>query len=111
MISLKQLHYALSVEQTRHFRKAAEICSVSQSALSTAVLELETQLGVQLFERDNKKVLVTPVGQQILARVRGFDLQAWPRLGTSYRSHLPTESLQSPDLSYYPPTANMSSLR
>ena len=43
MISLKQLSYALAVEQTRHFKKAARLCTVSQSALSTAISELEAQ--------------------------------------------------------------------
>lgn len=68
MISLKQLHYALAVQETRHFKQAALKCHVSQSALSSAISELETQLGVQLFERDNKKVLVTSMGEQILKR-------------------------------------------
>jgi len=66
MISLRQLNYALAVEKHLHFRKAAEECSVSQSALSTALSELEKQLGFLIFERDNKKVLITPVGQKIL---------------------------------------------
>ncbi len=70
MISLKQLHYALAVADTCHFKRAAEQCSVSQSALSTAIAELENQLGVQLFERDNKRVLITPVGRQVLAKAR-----------------------------------------
>jgi LysR family hydrogen peroxide-inducible transcriptional activator len=75
VISLKQLNYALAVARTRHFKKAAEQCSVSQSALSTAISELESQLGAQLFERDNKKVLVTPVGEQILAKARNIRLE------------------------------------
>ena len=70
MISLKQLHYALAVNKTRHFKKAAEMCSVSQSALSTAISELENQLGIQVFERDNKKVLTTPVGEQFLQKAQ-----------------------------------------
>lgn len=75
MISLKQLTYALAVAHTRHFKKAAEQCSISQSALSTAISELESQLGTQLFERDNKKVLVTPVGEQILARATAIQVE------------------------------------
>ena len=70
MISLKQLTYALAVKDTLHFKNAAERCFVSQSTLSSAITELETQLGVQLFERDNKKVLVTSFGEQILARAQ-----------------------------------------
>lgn len=75
MISLKQLTYALAVDRERHFRKAAEACSVSQSALSTAVSELENQLGVQIFERDTKRVLTTPLGEQILRKAREIGTQ------------------------------------
>ncbi len=75
MVSLKQLTYALAVEQTRHFKKAAEQCAVSQSALSTAIAELESQLGVQIFERDNKRVMVTPLGTQILQKARLIKLE------------------------------------
>lgn len=75
MISTKQLFYALAVERTLHFKRAAENCSISQSALSTALSELEKQLGLQIFERDNKKVLVTPVGREILNRAQSIMLQ------------------------------------
>jgi LysR family hydrogen peroxide-inducible transcriptional activator len=67
---LRQIRYALAVEQTLHFRKAAELCAISQSALSTALAEMEKQLGFQLFERDNKKVLVTPIGREVLAKAK-----------------------------------------
>lgn len=75
MITTKQLYYALAVEKTLHFKKAAERCNISQSALSTALSELEKQLGLQIFERDNKKVLVTPVGKEILDKARHIVLQ------------------------------------
>ena len=70
MISLRQIQYALAVAETLHFRKAAEHCSISQSALSTAIAEMEQQLGFQVFERDNKKVIVTPLGRQVLEKAR-----------------------------------------
>lgn len=75
MISLKQITYILAVEKTLHFKKAAELCSVSQSALSTAITEMEKQLGFQVFERDNKKVLITPVGAQCLEKAHNIKLQ------------------------------------
>jgi LysR family hydrogen peroxide-inducible transcriptional activator len=75
MISTKQLTYALAVEKTLHFKKAAEYCNISQSALSTALTALEQQLGLQIFERDNKKVLVTPIGKQVLQQARSIMLQ------------------------------------
>lgn len=75
MISLKQLRYALAVEKHLHFKKAAEECSVSQSALSTALSEFEKQLGIQVFERDNKKVLVTPIGQAVLNKAHSIKME------------------------------------
>lgn len=75
MISTKQLAYALAVEKTLHFKKAAEMCHISQSALSTALGELESQLDLQIFERDNRKVLVTPIGKEVLRRAHDIILQ------------------------------------
>lgn len=75
MISIKQLHYALAIEKTLHFKKAAEACNVSQSALSTSINELEKQLGVAIFERNNKQVLVTGNGQQILDKAKRVKLE------------------------------------
>ena len=75
MISLKQIRYALAVEKHLHFRKASEYCSVSQSALSTALAEMERQLGFAVFERDNKKVLVTPIGKEFLEKAKLVQVQ------------------------------------
>jgi len=75
MISFKQLSYALAIEKTLHFKKAAEACNVSQSALSTAITELEKQLDVTIFERNNKQVLVTDKGARILAKAKKVKLE------------------------------------
>ncbi len=75
MLSLKQLQYALAIEKTLHFKKAAEACNVSQSALSTAINELEKQLGVTIFERNNKQVLITNNGQLILNKAKRVKLE------------------------------------
>lgn len=92
MISLKQVHYALAVERHLHFRRAAEECNISQSALSTALSEMEKQLGFQIFERDNRKVLVTPLGRQVLERARSIELQMGDlkKLAESQRKPLST---------------------
>jgi LysR family hydrogen peroxide-inducible transcriptional activator len=75
MITIKQLKYAIAVEQTLHFKKAAELCNISQSAFSNALNELEKQLGVKIFERDTKKVLVTPIGKRVLMQARAIMFQ------------------------------------
>ena len=74
MISTKQIRYALAVEEHMHFKKAADACAISQSALSSGITDMEKQLGFQVFERDTKKVLVTALGQELLAKAREVNL-------------------------------------
>ncbi len=75
MISFKQLSYALAAAETLHFKKASEKCNISQSALSTALNELEKQLGLKIFERNNKQVFITPAGKKIIHQARQILLQ------------------------------------
>ncbi|WP_131667832.1 hydrogen peroxide-inducible genes activator [Psychrobacter pygoscelis] len=70
MITLRQLEFALAVAKHRHFKRAAEECNISQSALSLGIAELEKQLDTQIFERNNKQVLITPIGDEILTRAQ-----------------------------------------
>lgn len=89
MISLKQLHYALAVEKTLHFKKAADACNVSQSALSTAIIELEKQLSTTIFERNNKQVLITNHGQLILNKAKSIKFEIDELLQISQSNKLP----------------------
>jgi LysR family hydrogen peroxide-inducible transcriptional activator len=93
MISLKQIHYVLAIERTLHFKKAAESCSISQSALSTAVSEMEKQLGFQIFERNNKQVLITPLGKEVLAKAHEIKLRMedLSKLGEAHLAPLSTQ--------------------
>lgn len=69
-MNLRDLRYALAVAEQRHFGRAAEICHVSQSTLSTQLRKLEEQLGVVLFERTNKSVAPTAAAEALLAHAR-----------------------------------------
>jgi LysR family transcriptional regulator, hydrogen peroxide-inducible genes activator len=69
-VTLRRLQYAVAVEDVLSFRRAAELCGVSQPSLSSQLAELEEGLGVRLFERDRRRVLVTPAGAAILERAR-----------------------------------------
>jgi LysR family hydrogen peroxide-inducible transcriptional activator len=69
-MNLQELRYLVAVAEHRHFGRAAEACNVSQPTLSSQIRKLESELGVTLLERTNKRVDVTPVGSQILAHAR-----------------------------------------
>ena len=69
-MNLRDIKYILAVAETRHFGKAAERCFVSQPTLSGQIKKLEDQLGVVIFERTNRSVEVTPIGEEILAHAR-----------------------------------------
>ena len=68
--TVKQLRYLIELEKHGHFGKAAEACFVSQSAFSVAIRELESTLGTQLFDRTNKSVTITAIGQEIVVQAR-----------------------------------------
>jgi LysR family hydrogen peroxide-inducible transcriptional activator len=70
--TLRQLQYAAAVAERRSFRAAAQACHVSQPSLSAQVAELERGLGVRLFDRDRRGVLVTAAGEALLARARAL---------------------------------------
>jgi LysR family transcriptional regulator, hydrogen peroxide-inducible genes activator len=69
-MNLRDLKYLIAIAQHRHFGKAAKECFVSQPTLSTQIKKLEDELGVILIERNNKQVLLTDVGEQIIAKAR-----------------------------------------
>ena len=68
--TVKQLRYLIELEKHAHFGKAAEACFVSQSAFSVAIRELESTLGAQLFDRTNRRVTITAMGQEIVVQAR-----------------------------------------
>jgi LysR family hydrogen peroxide-inducible transcriptional activator len=69
-MNLRDLKYIVAVAETRHFGRAAARCFVSQPTLSGQIKKLEDHLGVTVFERTNRSVEVTPVGQAIIDRAR-----------------------------------------
>lgn len=60
--SIRQLEYFVAVAEHLNFREAAASCHVTQPALSTQLQQLEALLGVQLFERDTRRVVATAAG-------------------------------------------------
>jgi LysR family transcriptional regulator, hydrogen peroxide-inducible genes activator len=100
-VTLRQLQYLAAVADLRSFRRAAEACHVSQPSLSAQVAEAERALGVRLFDRDRRGVVVTGAGDALLERLRRVLVDADdlveaarrhgdPRAGTLRLGVLPT---------------------
>jgi LysR family hydrogen peroxide-inducible transcriptional activator len=68
--TLRQLAYLVELSERLNFRVAAEARFVTQSTLSAGIKELETLLGVQLVERDNRNVRLTAIGEDVVARAK-----------------------------------------
>jgi LysR family hydrogen peroxide-inducible transcriptional activator len=88
-ITLRQLQYGLAVAEQRSFRKAAEACAVAQPSLSAQVAQLESALGVRLFERLPRGVVVTAVGAALLERARRMLREADDLLDAAGRARDP----------------------
>ena len=69
-MTLQDLRYLVALADHGHFGRAAETCHISQPTLSTQIKKLEEQLGVTLFERTNRSVHVTAIGEDVVARAR-----------------------------------------
>jgi DNA-binding transcriptional LysR family regulator len=65
-MNLQYIKYALEISRTGSISKAAENLSVAQPNLSRAVKELESQLGISIFERTRTGMAVTPEGERLL---------------------------------------------
>src|SRR5690625_7384746 len=72
----KPLHLFITLAETLHFGRASQLCHLSPSALSRNIRQLEEQLGVTLFKRDNRQVSLTSEGALFLEYARQA-LQNW----------------------------------
>ena len=75
-VSLRQLHYFVTVAEELHFRRAAERLFLSQPALSHQIARLEGEVGVRLLDRDRHRVALTAAGVALLDGARQTLAQA-----------------------------------
>lgn len=88
-MNLRDLRYFVALADTRHFGKAADRCFVSQPTLSAQLKKLETYLGVQLIERQPRKVSLTDTGAKILPLARRMLQQSDEIIAMARNEHDP----------------------
>lgn len=71
-ISLRQLEYIVAIAETGRFSRAAELCRVSQPALSMQLQAAEKALGLRLFERSRRGVIPSPGARELLSEARSI---------------------------------------
>ena len=75
-MTLQQLKYIVAIDKFRNFAKAADACEISQPTLSAMLAKLEEELDVRIFERNNKNVKPTVVGEKLLAQAKKALMEA-----------------------------------
>jgi LysR family hydrogen peroxide-inducible transcriptional activator len=87
--SLQQLRFLCALAERTHFGRAAESCAVTQSTLSGGIKELEARLGVTLFERGHRHVMLTPLGKEIAACAQRLLVDAEELVGLARNAQEP----------------------
>lgn len=70
MIELRHLRYFIAVAEELSFSRAAERVHIDKTPLSRTVRDLEDELGVQLFVRGPRRLMLTPAGARLLEEAR-----------------------------------------
>jgi LysR family transcriptional regulator, hydrogen peroxide-inducible genes activator len=90
-MTLQQLEYVLALDKTRHFVRAAELCSVTQPTLSAMVQKLEDEMDCKIFDRSRQPIEPTEIGKQIISQAQVIIYQV-NQLKESVRSEKDTLS-------------------
>ena len=69
-MTITQLNYIITLEKTRNFTKAANLCKVSQPTLSMQIQKLEEELKVKIFDRTKKPIELSEIGFKVINQAK-----------------------------------------
>ena len=82
-MTLTQLRYVITIAEERSMNEAAKKLFIAQPSLSVAIKEIEEEIGITIFKRSNKGVLVTPQGEEFIGYARQV-VEQYELLETKY---------------------------
>ena len=91
-MTLQQMTYILEIDRCGSMNKAAQSIYVSQSALSSAILEVEKELGITIFRRSNRGITLTEDGRELLNQIAPI-VEQNRRLSRYYRRRQDTNRI------------------
>ena len=99
-MTLAQLRYAITVANSSSMNEAARSLFISQPSLSSAIRELEEEIGVELFRRTNRGISVTPEGEEFLGYARQV-VEQYELIESKYVSKEQTKKKFSVSMQHY----------
>ena len=99
-MTLAQLRYAITVANSNSMNEAARTLFISQPSLSSAIKELEEEIGVELFRRTNRGISVTPEGEEFLGYARQV-VEQYELIESKYVSKERTKKKFSVSMQHY----------
>ncbi|MBO5371890.1 MAG: LysR family transcriptional regulator [Lachnospiraceae bacterium] len=74
-MTLSQLKYAIAISDAKSMNEAAKSLFISQPSLSSAIKELEEEIGIEIFKRSNRGIQITPDGKEFIGYARQVVMQ------------------------------------
>jgi len=108
-LELRQLRYFIALAQALHYGKASESLHISQSALSQQIMQLESLLGTQLFNRNNRNVELNKAGilflkeAELITRQVNKSLDRWNAECSGHQGEVRIGFVGSAMQKYLPP--------
>lgn len=99
-MTLTQLRYVIAIANADSMNEAARTLFISQPSLSSAVKDLEEEIGVELFRRSNRGIFVTPEGEEFLGYARQV-VEQYELMESKYISKKPSKKKFSVSTQHY----------